>query len=152
MPDLKLAAGINFGKPATEFIVEATEAGEATSCRNVVTGVEYIGGGESSDFSTAEVTFTVVNDIGNVAIGIGIRNDMLAYFYGLDVENNNVLSYVLYKGSQAVEVVDTAEITVEGNAEIIYQGEEDGEYFASIQITGDCIIHLTGSLSPKFKQ
>lgn len=55
MPDLKLAAGINFGKPATEFIIEATEAGEATSCRNAVTGVEYIGGGGSSDFSTAEV-------------------------------------------------------------------------------------------------
>lgn len=49
-----MAAGINFGKPNTEFIVESDENGVAQSCRNVDTGVEYVGGG-SSDFSTAEV-------------------------------------------------------------------------------------------------
>lgn len=53
-----LSAGINFGKPENEFIVEATKEGEAISCRNVRTGIEYIGGGGGdSDFSVAEVTF-----------------------------------------------------------------------------------------------
>lgn len=144
MPDLKLAAGINFGKPATEFIVEATEAGEATSCRNVVTGVEYIGGGGSSDLSIAEVTYTVSNAYGTAAMGVGILNDELGYFNDKTVDNNDILSYVIYKGSQIVGIMDTAEITVEGNAEIIDQEEDSGIYFATIQITGDCIIHLTG--------
>ena len=50
-----LAAGINFGKPLTEFIMESDENGVVSSCRNVVTGVEYVGGG-SSDFSTATIS------------------------------------------------------------------------------------------------
>lgn len=40
-----MAAGINFGKPNTEFIVESDENGVAQSCRNVDTGIEYVGGG-----------------------------------------------------------------------------------------------------------
>lgn len=56
-----LSAGINFGKPQTEFIVESDESGVIQSCRNVVTGVEYAGGGGGGDFTTAEVTITLVN-------------------------------------------------------------------------------------------
>lgn len=114
--------------------------------KNTIPNIDAGGGGGDSDFSTAEVTFTVVNTYGDAAVGIAIlNNDMFGYVQGIAVENNETYSYVLYKGSQVVEAYDTAEITVEGNAEIIDQREEDGTYIADIQITGDCIIHLTGS-------
>ena len=51
-----LSAGINFGKPATEFIVESDESGVIQSCRNVVTGVEYVGGGGGGDTGIIKVT------------------------------------------------------------------------------------------------
>ena len=60
------SARINFGYPNSEFIVESDENGVAQSCRNVDTGIEYVGGG-SSDFSTAEVTISgLITDPANV--------------------------------------------------------------------------------------
>lgn len=142
---MKNAAGILFNEN-TELIVEADPDGTVTSCRNLKNNTEYVGGGGgSSDFSTAEVTYTLINTNGNAATGIGIVNDTLAYLDGISVQDNDTISYVLYKGSQEVEAVDVAEITVSGNATILDQSEDDGVWWAIIEIIGDCIIHLTGS-------
>lgn len=39
------SAGINFGRPNEEFIIESDGNGALTSARNAVTGDEYVGGG-----------------------------------------------------------------------------------------------------------
>lgn len=56
------SAGVNFGKPNEEFIIESDGSGALTSARNAVTGEEFIGGGGT--YSTVHVTF-VFTDVGN---------------------------------------------------------------------------------------
>ncbi len=106
--------------------------------------VNVEGGGGSSDFSTAEVTFSVVNEVGTAPEGVIIQDNNLIYSQGGAVGDGDKLIYVLYKGSQTITAYDTAQITVEGNADIIEQSEDGGAWYATIEITGDCTIHLTG--------
>lgn len=109
-----LSAGINFGKPATEFIVESDESGVIQSCRNVVTGVEYVGGGGGGgDFSTAQMTVTESSTVGCPAI---ITVGDLTYIAIAPREYTaGVYDIVLYKG----HAILGTEATVEGDAELI---------------------------------
>lgn len=132
-----LSAGINFGKPENEFIVEATKEGEAISCRNVRTGIEYIGGGGGdSDFSVAEVTL------------VGEQSPLTVnYFLAMVDEENNSITLVapmnfetatikvpLYKGklNTYIEDENATQIVISGNAEVV-----DG----ILSITGDCTLY-----------
>ena len=95
-----LAAGINFGKPNTEIIVESDESGVVQSCRNVDTGVEYVGG--SSDFSTANVMITGALPV------FGAPFILESALYGAKATGDSVLSgsydFVLYKGKCTIEI------------------------------------------------
>ena len=121
MPDIKLSAGINFGKPETEFIVESTPQGVATSCRNVRTNTEYIGGG-GGDFSTAEVVITSNISISLYMVQI-VNGEMV---FGASYENPTAetLNVVLYNGTQtnvqlwdldSGDEVDNSNVTVTGD-------------------------------------
>lgn len=46
------SAGINFGRPNEEFIIESNGSGALTSARNAVTGDEYVGGGGNNHKET----------------------------------------------------------------------------------------------------
>ena len=139
-----LSAGINFGYPGTEFIVESDEHGVAQSCRNVVTGIEYVGGGGSSDFSTALLT---------------VKSDLI------DTQDNPILylSYVdnfdeITKGYFPLSDNDTYTIPV-----ILYKGQgyiswvnpsHPGDY--TYEISGDVeddegAVFITGNGSITFK-
>ena len=144
-----LAAGINFGKPNTEFIVESDENGVAQSCRNVDTGVEYVGGGGSSDFSTAEVTislsgeldgyqlFSVPQDISaNCDLPAGTLSDVIIV---LEDNSPGTFNAVLYQGKALCMVFSASEPAISGNATIEQIGSGDDAYWAVI-ITGDCSI------------
>lgn len=53
------SAGVNFGRPNEEFIIESDGNGAITSARNAVTGDEYVGGG--GGFSQYGKTLTITN-------------------------------------------------------------------------------------------
>ena len=125
-----LAAGINFGKPLTEFIMESDENGIVSSCRNVVTGIEYVGGGGSSDFSTAEVTLEGVVGVTGVFLYEDEGTTDLATY--TDSETENVATIVLYQGRCYIET-DTPMVDVSGNIEMTSPPN-------GFLITGDCTI------------
>ena len=127
-----LAAGINFGKPNTEIIVESDESGVVQSCRNVDTGVEYVGG--SSDFSTANVMITGVLPV------FGAPYILESPPYGARATSDIVLSssydFVLYKGKCVIEI-DTDGF--EGTLSVTGDIELDD---TTIIITGDGTITI----------
>lgn len=55
---MKNSAGVKFND-LTELIIEAEPTGEVTSCRNLINGIEYIGGG-GDDIILAD--FKVINN------------------------------------------------------------------------------------------
>ena len=121
-----LSAGINFGYPGTEFIVESDEHGVAQSCRNVVTGVEYVGGGGSSDFSTAVLT---------------VKSDLI------DTQDNPTLflSYVdsfdeITRGEYPVTTNDIYTIPV-----ILYKGQGYISW-ANLATPGDYTYEISGDI------
>lgn len=132
MPDIKLSAGINFGRPATEFIMEAKEDGEVTSCRNVITGTEYVGGGGSSDFSTAEVTivgaarlrFPIIYEEGGFmpfgAIWVG------------ETDSGDTITVPLFKNHLCIDTINEP-TSISGSA--TYNSE-----YEWIDITGNCTL------------
>lgn len=133
-----LAAGINFGKPNTEFIVESDENGVAQSCRNVDTGVEYVGGGGSSDFSTAEVTI------------IGDGNSTGLFFPLSYIDNNTITTNIvttesvtetfiipLYKGSAVLNLLLGGQDNVATTGDVIFDSDT---YLYTV--TGDCSITI----------
>ena len=125
--------------------IELTENGEGIDVSTYATAtVNVSGGGGGGDFSTAEVTFSVVNEEANAAVGVILNSEEIVYTNGDAVIDGDKLIYVLYKGSQTVYAYDTAQITVEGSANITEQREDDGTWIATIEITGNCTIHLTG--------
>lgn len=85
---MKNAAGILFNEN-TELIVEADPDGTVTSCRNLKNNTEYVGGGGgSSDFSTAEVTF--INSAEDTAYNVYIQTDDVEGFLYIGVPDNAV--------------------------------------------------------------
>ena len=137
-----LSAGINFGKPQTEFIVESDENGVIQSCRNVVTGVEYAGGGGGGDFTTAEVSCVASGDI-NVSFDAPIidnNDDFLMGSYSFITDSFTV---VLYKGALEAYLWDNGNnspvpaenISVTGDIEV----DDDGV----VIISGDGSITIT---------
>lgn len=101
------------------------------------------GGGGSSDFSTAKVTLVCSGGAGYMASvsAIIVENDKLngdsAY-----LENGDICTIVLYKGSAEISVNDDDDhpITgVSGDATLV-SGETN-----YVDVTGDCTITIAGS-------
>ena len=142
MPDIKLSAGINFGKPETEFIVESTPQGVATSCRNVRTNTEYIGGGDGGDLELAELTI-ISNENGNIVAPIAIddaetpENSCACTDFSFDA-GTTTISIILFKGIAygVMNGILTGEAT--GDVEI------DPDY-GELVITGDGTVTVTYS-------
>lgn len=151
---MKYAAGITFNEN-TDLIIEADPTGEVTSCRNIINGVEYVGGGGgSSDFSTAEVTF--INSLQGSVYGVAElvqltdsgmiissdENNIHAVNYG----ENVVITFPLYKGAFIANPelifyrigIETMPITT-GNIELSEAGiiiTGNGTFTAEGQIPG----------------
>ena len=87
------SAGINFGRPNEEFIVESDGNGALTSARNAVTGTEYVGGenykevfeGTGADI-IGNITFDKAQEITlgieNHDISVDIEFDLTAFELG----------------------------------------------------------------------
>ena len=162
-----MAAGINFGKPNTEFIVESDENGVAQSCRNVDTGVEYVGGGGSSDINSYELTLVCTGGEGyfadlvfeledydnNIVYGFivdsddGVKSqnvDVLS-FYGTPVTTkvytiNTYNSFVVLAPSPLTPDI----YNISGAGEIFNEGTDDDPWYA-VRVSGDCTISMVGS-------
>jgi hypothetical protein len=132
-------ARINFGVPNSEYVLLADDDGVAVSLKNQDTDTEYIGGGGSSDFSTAKLTI-VRNTAGFAVYVPNLSQEDDDIWYDSIVVDSGEYSSVLYKGYATAYVVDRAgtgrepTITVSGNAET-----ED----KSVYITGDCTITIS---------
>lgn len=123
------SAGVNFGKPNEEFIIESDGSGALTSARNAVTGDEYIGGG-GGDFSVAHITV-------NGASGLSIKGAFIVdgSAYG-DLSNGNNSAdqgnnVILYKGKAMIEVNQPGSIS--GSIEHLA-----GNFYF---VTGDCTLN-----------
>jgi hypothetical protein len=118
--------GFAFNNEAAKAEVEQAPDGTLISCVNPVTG-ESLGGGGSSDFSTATVTITESYSVAFPAIlTVG---DLSYIAIAPQVYNVGVYDIVLYKGHALL----TTEATVEGNAELI--DEDEGVWDVSGAIT-----------------
>ena len=100
-------------------------------------------GGGGGDFSTAMVTITLPegNEMGGTQASISVDD---SYAYVAQIDNAPNTHIVLYKGSATVSGVDSAEVTVSGDAEITEQTEDSGDWYFSITVTGDFTLNLTG--------
>ena len=124
------SAGVNFGKPNEDFIIESDGNGAITSARNAVTGDEYVGGG-GGDFSVAHITVVGFDELSikgafkydNEEVG-GYTN----YNNGGDFSNN----VILYKGNAIIEVASTP-LSISGN--ITHTAEN------FYLVTGDCTLN-----------
>ena len=67
------SAGVNFGKPNEEFIIESDGSGALTSARNAVTGTEYVGAGNFSQVIEGTLA-APFGDYMPVSIGEAIYN------------------------------------------------------------------------------
>lgn len=56
------SAGVNFGRPNEDFIIESDGNGAITSARNAVTGDEYVGGG--AEIVISPIWLKIYNDSG----------------------------------------------------------------------------------------
>lgn len=122
-----LSGGLNWGS-TQQAIVTMDKEGHPLTCCNPVTG-ECLGGGGSSDFSTAEVTITSAG------------NGLLIAF----IDSNAVLSgifeaatinAILYKGVAIVTEFDEGDLTINsGSAEYLLPDSH-----RIVKITGDCSI------------
>lgn len=127
------SAGINFGKPNEEFIIESDGNGALTSARNAVTGTEYVGGG-GGDFSTA--TLKIINSSGNgytcrIPIVDSVDFDEPCIWVmdsTAPVDDEQIIP--LYKGNCWI-YIDT-NFTVSGNAEV---DGNDCRIFGDVTIT-----------------
>lgn len=136
---MKNSAGIIFNEN-TDLIIEADPTGEVTSCRNVINGVEYVGGGGGeSDLSFAEVTITN-NSSFATTIYIPIANELtetpfdpacMANAYTLSGETKTFRA-ILYKGK--LMLTANPSFSVSGNADI---------QMGQLIITGDCSITIS---------
>lgn len=138
-----LAAGINFGKPNTEFIVESDENGVAQSCRNVDTGIEYVGGGGSSDFSTAEVTFNLSASSSSCEIyGVCINpdDDNLYAFYEVESGETKIVPIVIYKNKTPVVV----ELDLTESQTVVVSGDIESPERTFLEVSGNGIVTISG--------
>lgn len=136
-----LSAGINFGKPQTEFIVESDESGVIQSCRNVVTGVEYAdggGGGGGGDLTTAEMTIIGHEGLTYFDIPVFANVTANAIDCGAEIyeqeENSKTYTVALYKGKMTFYLPGGITITAHSG-----DVEESGSI---VTVTGNCSITL----------
>lgn len=117
---MKDSAGVKFNEN-TELIIEADPTGEVTSCRNVINGVEYVGGGGEPqnliflseteyDVSTTDTTvqtvgtftlndieegdtlFFVTEDTAGARSGYFLKSLQLSYIKGTGTNSTNYYS------------------------------------------------------------
>ena len=123
------SAGVNFGKPNEEFIIESDGNGALTSARNAVTGDEYVGG-DGGDFSIAIITVNGVS-------GLVIKGAFIAIGSALgDLSNGNNTaatgnSLILYKGKAMIEVNQPTSMS--GSIEHL-----SGNFYI---VSGDCTLN-----------
>ena len=126
------SAGVNFGRPNEEFIIESDGNGALTSARNAVTGAEYVGGG-GGDFSIAQLTLHYSGEHAVIAANI-IDAGEQSCSNGL-VEDGT-FDIILYKGKAVLNWDTFDNLTINsGAAEIVEAG--------TVLITGNCVITVT---------
>lgn len=144
MPAEGLSNGGLFEVKELEVTENGTYETKGEMYNKVVVNVE--GGGGSSDFSTAEVTFVnstgSLKTVGNIIHTVDddpeepyMADDIIAVL----ANGTNVVNAVLYKGLQYVPVVSGTTITTTtGNVEVIEN--PDGTLLV---INGDCTITIS---------
>lgn len=86
------SAGVNFGKPNEEFIIESDGSGALVSARNAVTGDEYVSSANTT-VEKFEHTFTIKNSYGSTVVVAPILIDgstQEAPYYKSLSNNNSV--------------------------------------------------------------
>lgn len=130
-----LSGGLNWGS-TQQAIVTMDKEGHPLTCCNPVTG-ECLGGGGSSDFSTAEVTFTGSTTSANMYGACVVNTEDLATTIsgtgaGADTP---AVTLVLYKGKAVVEFESAEGFTISSiNATGNAQEMSTNVYM----VTGDC--------------
>lgn len=113
-----LSGGLTWGS-IQQAIVTMDKEGHPLTCCNPVTG-ECLGGGGSSDFSTAEVTFegdTLDDDAVIVAITNVQDNEKTADTRAF-INNGSIIEVILYGGSSVLRSSERVTFTsVSGNIE-----------------------------------
>lgn len=151
---MKDSAGVKFNEN-TELIIEADPTGEVTSCRNIINGVEYVGGGGESDFSTAEVTF-LDDTSGNydpyswgedIIIIPNLQNDGIDAYTNPQSTGAKII-VPLYKNNLIIRspreggVLDVI-VDATGNVNITYFDPDDHDRgIEQINVYGDCTLYL----------
>lgn len=100
--------------------------------------VDMLGGGGSSDFSMAEVTF-VNNSASKVLMGAValLSNEEVSCIYAQDgFSNSGSYTFVLYKGLNVMECNNSDQLTITTSGNVSY---ENGAFF----ITGDGTITIS---------
>lgn len=122
----------------------AASGSRLTSCKNLIDGQELGGGGGSSDFSTAEVTYNVTNNPGIRIECVDIVGDELNYGMPM-VANSYIDNIVLYKNSQYIymtygnhDEIDPASINISVTGNI--EPDEDG--YAVFNVRGNGTINI----------
>lgn len=153
-----LSAGLNFGTPEDEYIIEA-ENGVISSARNVITNTEYAGGGIPAYNIKIEIYDTGANEL------IDYTFLELGYFL-TDIQNDNYRFAYNYSNIAPEDHIYKApvigdNILFEGDREIIGAGDDENSWIPdpdadlirsvsgsavkddlTVTITGDCTITL----------
>lgn len=134
-----LSGGLNWGS-TQQAIVTMDKEGHPLTCCNPVTG-ECLGGGGSSDFSTAEVTVSGDNAADCLIPYLDVTGDdspQPSIGALNSIQNGTTFQIPLYKGRAYAYISSHGvNVAVSGNIEAIANRHD--EYF----ITGDCVITLT---------
>ena len=113
----------------------------ATKLNNIEQGIANAGGGGSSDFSTATVTF-VNNTADKVLLGataVVLDEGEHSCIYGIDsLADNGSYTFILYKGLNVFTCNNSDQLTVTTSGNVTYDSEND-----TFLITGDCTITIS---------
>lgn len=139
-----LSGGLNWGS-TQQAIVTMDKEGHPLTCCNPVTG-ECLGGGGSSDFSTAKITLVNGSSQSRVSCtlnpGLPDEEDSVpAYELELNVgkgESVEDVTAILYKGYASINTRTVQVMDVQGDAEYVQADK-------IIKISGDCEITIKTS-------
>ena len=129
------SAGVNFGKPNEEFIIESDGSGALTSARNAVTGDEYIGGGGGNG---AKITFIdgSVGAIAFISAFEGLDYSLISGEINPDGLTGNSVDFFKSSGTFHVGIYPDAVDEIEGN-------------YSETTILGDTVYEILGDVSIK---
>ena len=133
---MKNSAGVKFNDN-TELIIEADPTGEVTSCRNLINGVEYVGGG---GFTTATVTVTHSSRAANSQFDAIWYNEE-SEIWNVNIGNPGTYNIIIPPGGYYILYAGSAQDygNISGNIEYVPESVDDAPAF---HITGDCSIQL----------